>query len=60
MLIFSYIKMQEYSGVTIIMVAFQAGGQGSNPTWDNFFMENMFINLFWEIGARKWPDSYEK
>ena len=40
--------MHEYSGVTVSMVAFQAGGQGSNPIRDKFFheiMENIFIKL---------------
>ena len=29
--------MQEHSGVTVSMLAFHAGGQGSNPTIDKFF-----------------------
>ena len=48
MFVFSYLEMHEYSGVTVSMLAFQAGGQGSNPTIDKFFhekMENIFIKL---------------
>ena len=37
MFIFSYINMHEYSGVTVSMLAFHAGGQGSNLTIDKFF-----------------------
>ena len=49
MFIFSSINMHEYSGVTVSMLAFHAGGQGSNPTIDKFFihekMEHIFIKL---------------
>ena len=41
--------MHEYSGVTVSMLAFHAGGQGSNPTIDKFFfhekIEHIFIKL---------------
>ena len=42
--------MHEYSDVTVSMLAFHAGGQGSNPTIDKlvFFhekMEHIFIKL---------------
>ena len=39
MFIFSFIHTQEHSGVTVSMLAFHAGGQGSNPTIDKFFHE---------------------
>ena len=40
--VFSYLNLHEYSGVTVSMVAFQAGVQDSNPTLDKFFS--------WQIG----------
>ena len=48
MIIFSYAELQEYGGVTVSMVAFQAGSQGSNPIRDKLFydkLENIFIKL---------------
>ena len=48
MFIFSYINIHEYSGVTGSMLAFHVGGQGSNPTIDKIFheqMEHIFIKL---------------
>ena len=40
--------MHEYSGVTVSMLDFHAGGQGSNLTREKFFhekMESIFIKL---------------
>ena len=39
MFIFSYANMHEYSGVTVSMLAFHTGGQGSNTTIEKFFHE---------------------
>ena len=41
MFVFSYIILQEYSVVTVSIVAFQAGVQGSNPTCDKFFHDKL-------------------
>ena len=44
MFIFSSINMHEYNGVTVSMLAFHAGGQGSDPTIDKlFFMKKWNI-----------------
>ena len=46
--IFSYFNKHERSGVTVSLIAFHAGGQGSNPTGEKFFpekLENIFIKL---------------
>ena len=46
-IIFSYARLHEYGGVMVSIDAFQAGGQGSNPTriFEFFFILNGHIFL---------------